>query len=159
MNWKIASLLGLSVLLTVLYVRYFTDWFRPQPIQIFPQVRPMAGRAGAQPVAFMLDRKRRLTSVKVHSVSSLKTNHLAAPVWSLVSDSNSAPTKAILYGVTIEGMKPPSAYAKPQPLLPGVAYRLTIEEEGRVGTVDFSTYGHAEPATAVRPPPPPPVFK
>ncbi len=157
MNPKSALLVAVPLLLACVYVRYFTDWFRPKPIQIFPQVRPVAGRTGAVPVAFMLDRKHTITSVKVHSLSGLATNELAPPVWSLTSDSNSVPVKGIFYGETVDGMR---ALLPAQPLLAGEKYRITVEAEGRTGKADFQTYETVRPARAgTAPPPPPSPFK
>jgi len=153
MKWKTGALLALALVLGVVYVRYFTDWSRPKSIQIFPLVRPQAGRAGAQPVAFMLDRERRLTSVRIWPVRDLRASETAPPIWALEAESNSVPTKAILYGVPVEGMR---QRMPPKALEPGVPYRLEIEEGGLLGTVDFTTHGRVEPPKTVAPPPPPP---
>jgi hypothetical protein len=45
----------------------------------------------------------------------------------LISDSNSLPTKAIVYGFPIKGLKPAIPKTRPEPLLAGVEYTLLIE--------------------------------
>jgi len=63
-----------------------------------------------------------------------KFNKYTEPVWSLVSSSNSTPTKGIIYGLAIPGM---TAQTNPQPLKPGLAYRLLVEAGSIKGEVDF----------------------
>lgn len=130
--------IALTVLLVILgavYIAYFTDWFSKETIQIIPQIRP--GRASAiprpsgapqvSPVNFALDGKYRLTSVKVVSAEDYATNKYANPLWHLISDSNSVPTKWILYGFPIKGMKPAVPRTQPDALAPGVSYILMVE--------------------------------
>ncbi|MGH8246383.1 MAG: hypothetical protein ACREUU_08115, partial [Gammaproteobacteria bacterium] len=115
----------IAVILAAVYVANFTDWFRKDGIQIIPTVRP--GSASAIPrdpddvpvhrVSFALDGKYKLTCVKVLVAAELATNKYATPLWHLVSDSNSLPTKSIVYGYPIKGMKPSLPLARPDPLL------------------------------------------
>src|SRR5262245_15252575 len=130
---------AIAVILAAVYVVYFTDWFRKDGIQIIPSVRP--GTASAIPrdpdedpvhrVSFALDGKYNLTSVKVVMAAELETNKYAAPLWHLISDSNSVPTKSITYGYPIRGMKPAVPRARPEPLLANVKYTLLLEA-GRI---------------------------
>src|SRR2546426_4932930 len=123
------------VILAVVYVCYFTDWFSKETIQIIPQIRP--GRASNIPrspgapavsqVSLAMDGKYRLTRVKVVSAEDYATNKYANPLWHLISDSNSIPTKAIVYGLAIKGMKPATPRSRPEPLLPGVPYIMMVE--------------------------------
>src|SRR5688572_24260316 len=125
----------IAVLLAAVYVYAFTDWFRKETIQIIPTIRP--GRAVSMsndpnqppvyPVSFALDGKYRLTSVKVVAADDLATNKYPTPLWHLISDSNSIPTKAIMYGQTPKGMRPAIARTRPEALLPDVDYILLLE--------------------------------
>lgn len=128
----------LTVILVILgacYAYFFTDWFRSESIQIIPTIRP--GRASAiprdpdlepvHPVSFMLDGKYKLTSVKVVATQELATNKYAPALWHLISDSNSVPTKAIVYGYPLKGMKPAVPRARPEPLVAETEYTLLLE--------------------------------
>ncbi len=129
------ALTVILVILAVVYVCFFTDWFSKQTIQIIPQTRPIRassiprapGAPAVAPVSFAFDGKYRLTSVKVVSADEFATNKYANPLWHLISDSNSVPTKAIVYGFPIKGMKPAVARARPEPLLPGIFYIMMVE--------------------------------
>ena len=136
MTTKAKVLLACAGVLSVLYVIFFINLFRRETIQIIPQVRP--GRASAiprpidsapvYPVSFRLDKRYRFTSIKVVKAAEYLTNKYTAPLWHLVSDSNSAPQNTIVYGVPkIPGMRPAVPRAKPQPLEAGIEYTLLIE--------------------------------
>lgn len=124
-----------AVILAACYLYFFTDLFRTPTIQIIPTVRPgrpssiprNADQDPVHPVSFTLDGKYKLTSVKVVAAEEFKTNKYANPLWHLISDSNSLPTKAIVYGFPIKGLKPAIPKARPEPLLAGVEYTLLIE--------------------------------
>ena len=120
------------------------DRFRSAPIEIGDRsVHPrdwMAKRfkdSPSNPVIFLLNREVRLTSVKVLLASELETNKYAVPIWTLTTDSNSAPIKDFLYGVNIPGMRPVSKGATADPLQPGVTYRLRIEAGSLKAEHDF----------------------
>jgi hypothetical protein len=144
----------IAVILAAVYVAYFTDLFRREGIQIIPTVRP--GSASAIPrdpdevpvhrVSFALDGKYKLTSVKVLVAAELATNKYATPLWHLVSDSNSVPTKSIVYGYPITGMKPSVPRARPEPLLANVEYTLVLE----AGKTHSQTNFHTTPAIVLR---------
>lgn len=76
---------------------------------------------------FEFDRKLKITSVEVVPLSEASINKLARPVWHLVSDSNSVPTRGFLYGMEIPGMRPAQAGATPDPLDPNERYRLRLQ--------------------------------
>jgi len=59
------------------------------------------------------------------------------PIWHLVSDSNSVPTKDLVYGIPVRGMRPSVKGATPDPLEPGEKYRLLIEAGSLKGQHDF----------------------
>ena len=137
----------IAVLLAAVYVYYFTDLFRKEGIQIIPTIRP--GRPSAiprgpdqenvSPVSFALDGKYKLTSVKVCIAAELATNKYATPLWHLISDSNSIPSKAIIYGGPIKGMKPETPKARPEPLLPDIEYTLLLEAGKARSQTNFHT--------------------
>src|SRR5947207_3187480 len=117
-------LLAIAALLGAAYVYFFTDLFDRDTIQIIPQIRPgrpaNASRSGdvppTYPVSFLFNRKLQLTSLKVVSAQELATNKYANPAWHLISDSNSLPTKNVIYGSAPKGMKPAVARMRPEPL-------------------------------------------
>ena len=137
----------IAVILAAVYIVYFTDWFQKEGIQIIPTIRP--GRVSSIPrgpdqddvhlVTFALDGKYRLTSVKVCIAAELATNNYARPLWHLISDSNSIPSKAIIYGGPIKGMKPETPKARPEPLLPDVEYTLLVEAGKAKAQTNFHT--------------------
>jgi hypothetical protein len=136
MTPKANFLLACAAVLGIIYVVFLTDLFRKETIQIIPQVRP--GRASAiprspdsapvYPVSFRLNKRHRFKSIKVVKAAEYATNKYTAPLWHMVSDSNSAPQNTIVYGIPkIPGMRPAVARSKPQPLEAGVEYTLLIE--------------------------------
>jgi hypothetical protein len=54
-----------------------------------------------------------------------------------VSESNSVPTKAFLYGQRIQGMHAAVAGARREPLQTNVTYRILIAAGARAGECDF----------------------
>ena len=144
----------IAVILAAVYVAYFTDLLRKDGIQIIPTVRPgSASTIERDPddvpvhrVSFALDGRYKLTCVKVHVASELATNKFSAPLWHLISDSNSVPTKSITYGTAITGMKPAVPRARPEPLLANVEYTLVIE----AGKTRSQTNFHTTPAVVLR---------
>jgi hypothetical protein len=146
MTKSTVTLIVVLVLMAGAYVYWFTDWFQPATIQILAQVRPSRavqpgapGYVATYPVSFAFDRKLRLTELKVLSVDDETTNKYPHPVWHMISDSNSIPTKAIIYGQWLRGMKPKVPHARPEPLLPDVKYRLYVGAGKLKGQIDFKT--------------------
>ncbi len=138
----------IAVILGTVYVCYFTDWFRAETIQIIPTIRPARPGARAQrapdaeevyPVSFTFNGNYKLTSVKVVSATDMSTNNYPAPLWHLVSDSNSVPIKSIVYGFPIKGMKPAVPRARPEPLSPDVDYVLLLEAGNVKARTNFHT--------------------
>jgi hypothetical protein len=116
------------------------DWFAHDGIQIyhrskaprsglFRRKKPpaLSGESATVPVIFGFDHRLKLTSVKVFPVSDIATNKYPHPVWDLISDSNSIPTKDFIYGGAIRGMRPAVKGATADQLEPDVNYRLCIE--------------------------------
>lgn len=141
-------LLGVALaLLSVAVYHFWNDWFGPEEIQIAHSLRPYSPRGGRSParrapppgssVLFFLDRRCRLTEVKVVPLAEWQTNRYAHPLWHLISESNSVPVKSFAYGVPIRGMHPPVRGAQPDPLQPGVTYRLFVTAGKLHGQHDF----------------------
>jgi hypothetical protein len=126
------------VALIGLYVLLFHNRFAREQMTIHPSLRP-ARRADATvfQVFFALNDAFRLTSVKVIALEGDKFNPLDHPAWDLISDSNSVPTRAFRYGQNIQGMKPALKDARPDPLEPGVVYRIAVEAGSVTASEDF----------------------
>lgn len=146
--------LSIAVVAFAAYAWFFTDWFVPDRIQVAHTVRPptLANNPRRQrrpdnplvnTVAFNLNSKYKLTEVKVIPVAELATNKYAHPIWHLVSESNSVPTKGFVYGSYLRGMHPKVTGARPDPLLPEVTYRLLLSAGEIKGEYDFSTTARA----------------
>jgi hypothetical protein len=130
-------LIALAALLGGFSLYLNRDWFAGEDIQIHHRSRP--GRAGffrrgrpaassdTDPIFFAFDRKLKLTSLKVIPVSEIETNKHPHPICYLISKSNSVPITEWSYGMPIRGMHPAVQGATPDPLEPGVTYRLIIE--------------------------------
>jgi len=123
-----------------IYVRKFTTWFVKPQIGIRASLRPNP-RPGqdAFMVLFNLSGDFKLTSLKVIPWQDNKFDPKAPPVWNLVSDSNSVPTRAFRYGQGIRGMKPALKGVHPDPLAPGMVYRLIVSAGNVTGFKDFET--------------------
>jgi hypothetical protein len=78
-----------------------------------------------------------LTEIKVVPLAALQTDKLAQPVWHLVSDSGSDDVNLFSYGQRINGMDPAVEGARPDPLQPGVIYRLFVTAGKVRGQHDF----------------------
>ena len=137
----ILGLAGLSVYMN-------RDSFAPETIQITHRMSPWmqpknrgirrASDLGV-PVTFSLNGFYVLTSVKVVLIADMETNKFPHAIWKLISDSNSVPTSSFNYGTGIRGMRPEVKGARPDPLQPGVAYRLVIEtSKGKQAQHDFT---------------------
>ena len=134
MTSKQWTLIALAVVLGGFSLYLNKDWFAGDNIQIHHRSRPArfgsfrrnraATAAAVDPIFFAFDRKLKITSLKVIPVSEIETNKYPHPIWELVSDSNSVPIAEWSYGVPIRGMRPSVKGATPDPLEPGVKYRL-----------------------------------
>jgi hypothetical protein len=131
-------LIALAVVLGGFSLYLNRDWFAGENIQISHRSRPSRTggffrrnrpppKLATDPIFFAFDRKLRLTSLKVTPVSEIETNKYPHPIWHMISDSNSVPTTEWSYGVPIRGMRPAVKGATPDPLEPGVKYRLMLE--------------------------------
>ena len=141
----VALVLGLGGL--ALYMNM--DWFSKRPIQISYRISPWMRNAPAgrrrpvsdlgTPIVFSLDSYYRLTSVKVVIAAEIETNKYAHPLWDLATTSNSIPTASFTYGERIRGLTSAVKGAVPDPLVPGVIYRLFVKTKGREAQRDFTT--------------------
>jgi len=133
---KIISITILIVGLAGLSLYLNRDYFRAETIQISHRLSPWmqkkrpGARASANelgtPVTFSLNGYHKLTSVRVIEAAKCETNKFAVPVWRIISDSNSVPTSSFNYGSLIRGMRPEAKGVRPEPLQPGVNYRLFV---------------------------------
>ena len=143
MSKKNIGLVLLLLALGTIYVFKFTSAFEKSSIQIIFSVRPKIGRGKRtmeNAVTFSLDNKYQLTSLKVIEENELKTNKYPHAVWHLISESNSEPTKLIIYGMPVDGMKPEVAKVKPEPLQPKVNYVLLLEAGNVKGQTTFQVH-------------------
>ena len=140
-------LIALAVVFGGISLYLNKDWFAGDIIQIHHRSRPAQrgvfrrtkrpADSATDPVFFDLDRKLKLTSLKVIPVSEIETNKYPHPIWHLVSDSNSVSVADFWYGMPIKGMRPSVQGATPDPLQPGVKYRLLIEAKAGKAEHDF----------------------
>jgi len=128
------------------YAYWFTDWFLPPTIQILAQVRPSRsvqpgapGIPATYPVSFAFDRKLNITEIKVVGVEDEAKKQYPHALWHLISDSNSVPTRAIIYGQWVRGMKSKVPHGRPEPLQPDVKYRFYVSAGKYKGHIDFKT--------------------
>jgi hypothetical protein len=147
MTTKHWMMIALAVVLGGISLYLNQDWFAGEIIQIHHRSRPAQRgvfrrakhppNAATDPVFFDIDRKLKLMTIKVIPVSEIETNKYPHPIWHLVSDSNSVPVADFWYGMPIKGMRPSVKGATPDPLQPGVKYRLLIEAKGAKAEHDF----------------------
>jgi len=139
-----------ALVLGGVYVYFFSDWFAPSDIQIYQTIRPNimatrrparrdAPRPSSHTVSFSFNRRLLLTEVKVIPASDVATNKHPHPIWHMISDSNSVPTKALTYGGWIRGMRPAVKGAAADPLEPNTAYKLYLDSDAGKVEHDFKT--------------------
>jgi hypothetical protein len=145
MTTKQWMLILLAIALGAFSLYLNRDSFAKESIQVYHRCRParfvMGGSsadADAQSIMFGFDRWLKLTSLKMVPLDQFKTNQYAHALWELVSDSNSAPVKDFTYGAHIRGMRPPIEGLTPEPLEPGVPYRLLVQAGREKITHDFT---------------------
>lgn len=141
MQKKEITLVGFLVVLAVLYVIFFTDWFKKKTLTVVPSARPERGiTAGTPlPVFFKLNRSYELTSLKVVPLDGTNFDTHTPPIWYLVAATNSRPVKLFQYGVPIRGMHPAIPKARPEPLDTNRIYRLIVSSGELSGYTDFRT--------------------
>lgn len=92
-------------------------------------------------LSFGLGGRFQLTEIKVVPLAAWQTNHSVAPVWHLISSSNSVPVNVFSYGQRIRGMQTAVAGARTLTLEPHVAYRLFVSAGKIQGQHDFELGG------------------
>jgi hypothetical protein len=148
-------LLAVAVILGACYVFFFTGWFDKDTIQIISTIRPVGRRTATAPrakgeaqtydVSFSFNGKYQFTKVRVIAADDLRTNKFPTPLWDLMSDSQSVPTKYLVYGEQPKGMKPAIPRSRAQPLQPDVEYVLLIEAGKISARTNFHTRELAAP--------------
>lgn len=142
MNKKSIFLIIFAVALAVVYVVFFTDWFRPQAVGVFHTMRYAPRRAVARgavmpELIFGLSQRLKLNEITLVAVDAAGTNQSNLPLWHLVSSSNSVPVKSFFYGQNIRGLRPAVSGSRPQPLATNVTYRLIVQAGKVKGQHDF----------------------
>jgi hypothetical protein len=144
-HWTVVA----AIILLAAFSLYLNrDWFARDDIQIFHRSRParpglFAARRKSDPafsfnpIMFGFNRKLKITSLKVISLDELATNKYPHPLWHLVTESNSVPTREIIYGDKVKGMHPDIKGATPEDLTPGAGYRLLLEAGDLKAQHDF----------------------
>jgi hypothetical protein len=151
MTKRTLVLIGVAAVLGFVYVAFFKNFFRAPEISMIAQIRPARGGKVApgeipvDPVSFAFDRKYALTSVRVVAEADEKTNKYPHVLWHLITDSNSAPTKVLIYGQPPKGMKPKVPRARPEPLEPDVVYKIYVEAGDAKGEKRFHTRESVRP--------------
>ena len=137
----IFSLLG--VILLTLYLALFSGC-KEEPMQITSKLRPVRrgttverGMTALYDVTFGLNKKYKLTSVKVVSAEDLRTNKYPRALWHVVEDGKSVPVNAISYGKPARGMKPVAADLLPEPLEANQEYVVFVEAGGIKAQTNF----------------------
>ncbi|MDQ6630412.1 MAG: hypothetical protein M3Y82_01480 [Verrucomicrobiota bacterium] len=144
MSKKNIVLITFTLLLGGVYIYFFTDFFNKPVIQISARTRAVSARqsnSSSPQVSFSFDGKYKLTALKVVPAAEFETNKYAHPIWNLFAETNSVPTKGIIYGFSVAGMKPARPRGKAEPLQPNVKYRLLVEAGARKGETDFQIPG------------------
>lgn len=150
MSKKTMGLILFTVVLGAFYIYYFTDLFRPKSITIDSQILPQKRRGNQPPaltVLFALDRKYKLTSVKVVRADDYQTNKYPHALWHMVTDSNSAPINSVTYGAPISGMKSSVPRVSAKPLEANVSYLLLLEAGQVKGEKNFQPRTDIIPAS------------
>ncbi len=142
-------LIALAVVLGGFSLYLNKDWFTKDNIHIFHRSVPprpgllrrnraVAVNSDTDPVLFGFDHKLKIKSLKVIPLADMATNKYPHAIWHLVSESNSVPTKELIYGAPIAGMHPALKGVTADPLEPGAQYRLFIEADGCKAEHDFT---------------------
>ncbi len=130
-----------------LYAYVYRDAFRAKKIEITHRVvvgPPVRGLSRTNQdlkitqLVFGLDRKCELTEIKVIPVAALASGTNTAPLWHVISDSNSIPVKVFAYGDHMRGLRTFVKKSRPLPLESNVTYRVFIKAGRATGQHDFS---------------------
>ncbi len=105
---------------------------------------------GLFPVVFALDGNYKLTSIRVIEAEAAPNHKAPQIVWQVNSVSNSAPTKALVYGRIPRGMKLKDPRDQVKQLEPGVTYRLELKAGRFAGSTTFQAKEHPAPEAAAQ---------
>ncbi|HEY4416911.1 MAG TPA: hypothetical protein VGO57_14575 [Verrucomicrobiae bacterium] len=145
-NWLYLTVL---LALAAVYVVFFTDWFKPQTVQIFHTVREAHFRRrpghNTPTLLFGLSRPLKITDIKIVPLADYEKNPDTLPVWHLISDSNSVPIHDFAYGQKIRGMKAAVRGSEAGELDTNLVYRIFVVAGKVTGHEDFHLGD--EPAT------------
>jgi hypothetical protein len=137
------EIIWIVVLLTVAaaYYHFFGGRSGEKQLAIHASLRPSRRAEGpVYPVYFTLNDDFKLTNVKVVPLNDDgQIDPGVTPVWNLVSESNSAPTRAFFYGQHIHGMKPALTNVQADQLTPDVIYRIFLSAGKLTASLDFKT--------------------
>jgi hypothetical protein len=145
-------LLALALVLAVVYISYFTNWFKPKSIQISYTERFFPSRTPSQTrlpmVLFGFGGQRyRLSEIEVVPLAAWQTNQATAPLWHLISNSRSFPVETFRYGENLRDMKPAVPGLRPEPLESNIVYRLFVRSGRLKGHCDFQLGGRPPAAS------------
>jgi hypothetical protein len=143
MNNRTVLLTGLAAIVAILYITYFTDWFKPKKIQIMWRISAAGGRGATQGpnIVFYLNHPYPITSLKVVETDEALTNKYAHALWNVVANPAPVVTNTFNYGAAIPGMKPQIATALPEPLQSDISYSLLVEAGNLKGEKAFEIHG------------------
>ena len=174
MNKKEWLLIFVALVFAGVYAVYFTNWFTPKIIHVtstnmrgaaairgnadngtfLARLSNLANSGGnvapaTIPIQFKLAKPCKLTDIKVIDLDEWQTNKNCVPLWHLVAYTNTRPVGGLFhYGDSFAGMKPLVPGAVPQPLKPGVHYRLLLSDGTAKGQHDFQPVA-APPAPVI----------
>jgi hypothetical protein len=145
MTKKDIWLSAILVALVAVYICFFTNLFKPKVIKILDtqrQIHRFRNKRELPYILFILESGRtKLTEIKVVPLASYQSNHDTAPVWHLVSDSNSIPVQQFAYGERIRGMRQAIKGADAEDLETNVVYHLILSAGNANGAHDFEIKG------------------
>lgn len=133
-------MLGFVAALGAFYLLRFTDFGRPQVIQVNIVERPFVSNpapGAVLPLVFGLDRDFRLTSLRILPVTEV-SNAKPKVAWQLTSKAGSEPVRGFTYADEIPGMT--SGGFKVLPLVAGTTYRMEVEAGRAKGRADFTPH-------------------
>jgi len=126
----------IGVLVAIIGVYIYMHRPQPQPIQISTSIRAMPRRRGSAttfPVYITLDKYYKLNSIIVRPLDE-PTNSVHHEMWHMVATNGSEPVKMFTYGENVQGMQPNLKGVKPEPLIAGARYEVTVTSGKLKGT-------------------------
>jgi hypothetical protein len=142
-NWLLVIFL---IALAAVYVIWFTDWFKPKTFHVSHTIRQMhfrrRGAINTEPaLIFGVEPPQEVTEIKIVSLADFEKDPETLPIWHLISDSNSPPTRDFVYGQRVRGLRPSIAGAEAGELQTNMVYRIFIKAGRARGQQDFEIGG------------------